>query len=51
MVSVGADNDYGHPDGPLLSELAGDGAEVARTDTDGDVAVVVTNGMISLVTR
>jgi competence protein ComEC len=52
VVSVGAGNDYGHPDLPLLSDLAADGAEVARTDAEGgDIAVVVRNGVIRLVTR
>jgi competence protein ComEC len=41
VVSVGADNGYGHPDAGLLSRLRADGIHVARTDTDGDVAVVV----------
>ena len=44
MVSVGADNDYGHPDPYLLTALADGGAEVARTDQEGDVAVVVDDG-------
>ena len=39
-MSVGADNDYGHPDPRLLDALADGGAVVARTDRDGDVAVV-----------
>ena len=41
VVSAGEDNDYGHPDPRLLDVLAEGGAEVARTDRDGDVAVVV----------
>lgn len=40
LVSVGADNDYGHPDAPLLARLRGAGAEVHRTDEEGDLAVV-----------
>ncbi|MEV5003692.1 ComEC/Rec2 family competence protein [Nocardioides sp. LML1-1-1.1] len=40
LVSVGADNDYGHPDGPLLARLTAAGAEVHRTDEEGDLAVV-----------
>ena len=40
VVSVGADNDYGHPDAELLDALSGDGVVVARTDQDGAVAVV-----------
>ncbi|MDF2966858.1 MAG: hypothetical protein K0Q93_636 [Nocardioidaceae bacterium] len=51
VVSVGADNDYGHPAVPVLTTLAAAGAQVARTDTDGDVAVVVSGGMLRLATR
>lgn len=40
VVSVGEGNDYGHPDPGVVAELGRDGAEVARTDEDGDVAVV-----------
>ncbi len=39
VVSVGADNDYGHPASSTLSALAGDGYRVYRTDVAGDVAV------------
>jgi len=42
LVSVGADNPYGHPDPALLRYLADAGACVVRTDQHGDVAVVVT---------
>lgn len=41
VVSVGADNDYGHPDPGLLATLEDGGAQTARTDRDGDIAVVV----------
>ncbi|MGA8115877.1 MAG: ComEC/Rec2 family competence protein [Actinocatenispora sp.] len=44
VVSVGADNDYGQPNGPLLREMRRAGIEVFRTDRDGDVAVVATAG-------
>ena len=40
LVSVGADNPYGHPNPALLARLARDGARVLRTDLDGDLAVV-----------
>ncbi|PWU61495.1 competence protein ComEC, partial [Micromonospora globispora] len=40
LVSVGADNDYGHPDPGLLARLTRNGARVLRTDTDGDAAAV-----------
>ncbi|MFE9692891.1 ComEC/Rec2 family competence protein [Micromonospora sp. NPDC005806] len=40
LVSVGADNDYGHPNLGLLGRLTRGGARVLRTDTDGDAAAV-----------
>lgn len=40
VVSVGDDNDYGHPDHGVLDTLAAGGAEVARTDTGGDLVVL-----------
>ncbi|PXY20413.1 competence protein ComEC [Prauserella coralliicola] len=40
LVSVGADNRYGHPNRTTLSVLTRGGALVARTDTGGDTAVV-----------
>jgi competence protein ComEC len=42
LVSVGADNPYGHPSPALLSRLERDGTRVVLTDLSGDVAVVVT---------
>ncbi len=39
LVSVGADNDYGHPSAVTLEVLAGAGARVFRTDLGGAVAV------------
>ncbi len=40
VISVGADNTYGHPAPSLLSILLRAGMVVHRTDQDGDVAVV-----------
>lgn len=40
LVSVGADNTYGHPTARVLTWLARDGMRVHRTDLEGDVAVV-----------
>lgn len=40
IVSVGAHNTYGHPNQHVLDALTGAGAEVMRTDRNGDVAVV-----------
>ena len=41
VVSVGADNDYGHPAPVTLEPLVAAGTRVLRTDVDGAVAVVV----------
>ncbi|EWT03153.1 hypothetical protein N865_01685 [Intrasporangium oryzae NRRL B-24470] len=42
VISVGEDNDYGHPAPSTLHALAQRGFEVHRTDIEGDVAFVVT---------
>ena len=39
-MSVGADNDYGHPAAPVIDALTESGADVYRTDLSGDVLVV-----------
>ncbi|ROP77913.1 DNA polymerase III delta subunit [Frigoribacterium sp. PhB107] len=41
LVGVGADNSYGHPRREALDMVEEAGAEVTRTDLDGDAAVVV----------
>ena len=41
IVSAGADNPYGHPARSTIERLAGTGARVLRTDTDGSVAVTI----------
>jgi competence protein ComEC len=51
LISVGADNDYGHPAPSTLRLLRGAGAAVARTDQQGDLAVVAVAGRLSLATR
>jgi competence protein ComEC len=43
LVSVGADNPYGHPHPGLLRILADAGMWILRTDLDGDVAVTLTS--------
>ncbi|MCW2847674.1 MAG: internalization-related competence protein ComEC/Rec2 [Marmoricola sp.] len=45
VISVGEDNDYGHPAPSLLALLRDARMQVARTDRDGDVAVVVEHGL------
>ena len=40
LVSVGADNDYGHPAPSTVATLQRDGFQVLRTDQLGDIAVL-----------
>jgi competence protein ComEC len=51
LVSVGRDNDYGHPNASLLGRLAHGGARVVRTDQAGDVAVVDSGRGLAVVAR
>lgn len=51
LVSVGIRNDYGHPNGELLSFLARGGARVLRTDQSGDLAAVATDRGLAVVAR
>jgi len=44
LVSVGAGNRYGHPSASVLSYLVRRGAQVARTDSVGDIAVCRDSG-------
>ena len=45
VISVGVDNDYGHPAPSLMALLRDARMQVSRTDRDGDVAVVVHDGL------
>ena len=51
LVSVGADNDYGHPADTALAPLEDAGTRVLRTDRDGDLAVVVQGNDLATETR
>jgi competence protein ComEC len=51
VVSVGADNDYGHPAAQTIDDLADHGTTVLRTDRDGDVVVAVRDGQLVAVTE
>ncbi|MEU7905153.1 ComEC/Rec2 family competence protein [Actinoplanes sp. NPDC049118] len=51
LVSVGAGNDYGHPNAGLLARLSRSGARVLRTDEGGDLAAVSTDGGLAVVAR
>jgi competence protein ComEC len=51
LVSVGAHNDYGHPNASLISRLQRGGMRVLRTDQAGDLAVAVRSGGLVVVAR
>lgn len=51
IASAGEGNDYGHPAPETLDALAATGAEVLRTDRDGDVVVCVGDDGLTVVTR
>jgi len=43
LISVGADNDYGHPAAETMTKLRAAGAQIYRTDLNGDL-IVTTDG-------
>jgi len=51
LVSVGAQNRYGHPNPGVLAHLSRGGVRVLRTDRHGDVAVVLDRGRLAVVAR
>ncbi len=51
VVSVGADNDYGHPSSDALAPLVAAGVKISRTDLDGDVAVLLEDGELRVANR
>ncbi|WP_433344132.1 ComEC/Rec2 family competence protein [Micromonospora sp. CA-111912] len=51
LVPVGVGNSYGHPNAAVLARIARGGARVLRTDTDGDVAVVLGRDGMAVVSR
>jgi len=44
IISVGADNDYGHPHPATLERLRARGIEMFRTDLDGDILITSIGG-------
>ncbi len=48
IISVGAENTFGHPSSQVLTALARAGARVVRTDIDGAIAVHASNHNLSL---
>ncbi|MFD0899860.1 ComEC/Rec2 family competence protein [Actinomadura sediminis] len=51
LISVGRDNDYGHPSPATLALLRGLNVRVHRTDREGDIAVVRTAAGLATVSR
>lgn len=51
VVSVGADNGYGHPSPVVLGILRRSGAAVLRTDEDGDIAISGTRADLRTMSR
>lgn len=49
-ISVGRDNEYGHPSKKCLDLLASRGVKVARTDLSGDIVITMGNGRIGMQT-
>ena len=50
-ISVGKNNIYSHPSESVVSALENCGAQVLRTDTDGDITFYVENGKINTETE
>lgn len=48
VISVGADNTYGHPTRQTLRRLETVGAKVFRTDKDGDVVVTIKDNKVDV---
>ncbi|MFI9046469.1 ComEC/Rec2 family competence protein [Streptomyces sp. NPDC053427] len=51
LISVGADNPYGHPAPRTVSTLRALGARVLRTDTDGSLAVLGSRDRLTATVR
>ncbi|WP_370892444.1 DNA internalization-related competence protein ComEC/Rec2 [Janibacter sp. GXQ6167] len=49
VISVGADNSYGHPAPSLLRLLAREGSAVWRTDQRGDIAIIAVGDRLAVV--
>lgn len=51
LISVGAENDYGHPATSTVDTLTMLGNRIHRTDVQGDIAVVTREGVLAVVAR
>lgn len=48
LISVGRDNNYKHPDKDVLKMLQNSGAAVHRTDLNGTITVIVSDGKLTV---
>ena len=48
VISVGADNSYGHPTAGTLATLAAHRVPTLRTDLDGEIAIAVDGGSMAV---
>ena len=51
LISVGADNDYGHPAPATMNALQQRGFDIHRTDVEGDIAVIAEREGVRVVSR
>lgn len=51
IISVGTGNTYGHPDEAVVSRLRDAGAEIYRTDEQGDIVAVSDGTTVTVTTR
>jgi competence protein ComEC len=51
VISVGADNDFGHPNAETLASLSEAGMQVHRTDLSGDIAFSYRHGELIATSR
>ena len=50
VISVGEDNDYGHPGADVLARLEALGTKIFRTDTQGEIIVISDGAELSVTT-
>lgn len=48
IISAGLDNEYGHPTPRVLKRLKNIGAQIWRTDTQGDIIATITNDSLNV---
>ena len=51
LISVGVDNDYGHPTARTLATVGATGARIFRTDRNGSVAIALAGGQLQVTSQ